>query len=708
MKAVNAVATGGNTQRDLSRIGIIDYLLMTFGSCLAGYSGGMAINEPTISWFVVQWILIGAATSYFIRSMALRAKFIRVDGFLYGLIVILSFAMRNDLQTIMPAGGFPFEVIAAGSLCWMLIMGSFFTWQDSTLLFQAVPSIAMFGLVGCYDTFRNVIFLFFAFLMCLATLFARAHYRQMLRQAADSGYFTRGLAPGTPVPEVETTPGLADRMREGPWRWVAGPEWALGSALVVALISLLGAPVIRQSTQGVSGFVKIAQPTGRRPRPTTALNNQSRSGETRIGQGPNRLTKEPVLEISMDQPRYLRGNSYDVYENRAWRFSGRPTFGNDNADDSNTLAYAEMLRGGAAVEKVPFHVRLRQPLRILPVPGIVVEWEWRNNSRPSAQNRADGSYELTTGFGNSEVSGEVAVVPANRKPENAQRDLEGANANMLELGGASTRVIDLARSVAGESGSDYEKAEKIRREIANRIKYNINAAATPGGRDPVDHVLFDQKEAYCDVFASAMVIMSRSVGIPARYVTGYLPSPENADAAGRYVVLESDAHAWAELFFEGVGWVVFDATVGAEAVPGGEQGASTDDRPWYQREWFRTTLDGAMVVLLGLAILFGIRAMAANRKERTPRTDLDKAYITYSRMLERATGHRRDSSRTPDEFFSDVAPQLGGARAKAEAINNRFVHAMYAPGDPSEEQVEAIRKELGDLRKELASVAKPR
>lgn len=706
MKAVEAVASNVGPQRDLSRIGIIDYLLMTFGSCLAGYAGGMAINEPAISWFVVQWILIGAATSYVIRSMALRAKFIRVDGFLYGLVVIATFAMRTDLQTVMPSGGFPFEVIAAGWLCWMLILGSFFTWQDSTLLFQAVPSIAMFGLVGCYDTFRNVIFFFFLFLICLATLFARAHYRQMLRQAADSGYFTRGLAPGSPVPEVETTPGLADRMREGPWRWVAGPEWALGSALVVVLVSLLGAPVIRQTTQGVSGFVKIPQPNQRRQRPTTALSQQNQFGETRIGGGPNRLTRQPVLEVAMDQLRYLRGNTYDLYDDRAWRYSGR--INNDpmlDADDANDAAYAEMVRDGQSVEKIPFTIRLRQPMRVLPVPGIVTDW---SNTRPTGQSRPDGSYELASGFGATEIAGEAAVVPASRKAENAQRYLTGPNANMLDLRGATARVVELGRTVAGEEGTDFERAERIQREIARRIKYNINAAATPGGLDPVDHVLFDQKEAYCDVFASSMVLMSRAAGIPARYVTGYLPSPENADSAGRYVVLESDAHAWAELFFEGAGWVVFDATSGAEMVPGGERGAPTDDRPWYQREWFRTTLDGTMVVLLGLAVIFGLRAAAANRKVRTPRTDLDKAFITYSRMLEKATGIRRDMSRTPDEFLAEASPKLGSARQTAEAINNRFVHAMYAPGDPSDELVESIRKDLSGLRKDLASAAKER
>ncbi len=67
MKAANAIVAG--QQRDLSRIGLIDYMLMTFGSCLAGYAGGMAINEPRISWFVVQWILIGAAIIPFLDNV---------------------------------------------------------------------------------------------------------------------------------------------------------------------------------------------------------------------------------------------------------------------------------------------------------------------------------------------------------------------------------------------------------------------------------------------------------------------------------------------------------------------------------------------------------------------------------------------------------------------------------------------------------------
>jgi transglutaminase-like putative cysteine protease len=701
MKALEAAVTP-SPQRDLSRIGLIDYLLMTLGSCLAGYSGGMAINEPSISWFVVQWILIGAAVSYVIRSLALRAKFIRVDGILYGLIVVGTFFMRTDLQTIMPKGGFPFEVIAAGWLCWMLILGSFFTWQDSTLLFQAVPSIAMFGLVGCYDTFRNVIFLFFVFLLCLATLFARAHYRQMLRQAADSGYFTRGLAPGTPVPEVETTPGLATRMREGPWRWVAGPEWALGSALVIVLISLLGAPVIRQSTQSVSGFVRMPRPPVRR-QPPPSLFAQSQTGETRIGRGPNRLSNTPVVEIAMDGVRYLRGNTYDIYEDRAWRFSANRGRGGGlpgSLDETNSMAYAEMTRDDAVPQTVKFSIRLRQPMRILPVPGIVLSWD---SMRPAGRYLPDGAFELTGSYASGVISGQAALPAANRPPEVAQRDLEGPYENMLDLRGTPQRVIELARSVAGEEGTDYERAERIRREIARRIRYNINAAATPGGVDPIEHVLFDQKEAYCDVYASAMTVMARAAGIPARYVTGFLPSPDNVDASGNYVVLESDAHAWSELYFQGVGWVVFDATAGADQVPGGERGSATENRPWYQQDWFRTAIDGTAVVLIGVGVILGLRAAAANRTSRTPRSELDKAYVAYARILERAGGRRRDVSRTPDEFFTDVAPRLGAARERAQEVNDRFVNAMYAPGEVSDEAVESLRRDLKTLRREVAA-----
>lgn len=686
--------------RDSSRIGWIDYLLMTACSCLAGYSGGMAINESRISWFVVQLILGGAVVSFLIRSVVKRSSLLRIDGVLYGIFVIAAFALRGLLQSFMPEGGFPIEVAAAGSLSWMLILGSFVTWQDSTLLFQAVPSIAMFGLVGCYDTFRNVIYLFFAFLLCLATLFARAHHRQMLRQAADSGYFTRGLAPGAPIPEVETTPGLALQMREGPWRWVAGPEWALGSALVVVLISLLGAPVVRQSTQGVAGFVRMPTPPVKNRQTQASLFNTAPNGGVRVGTGPNNLTNRPMFEANFDRLRYLRRNTYETYEGGMWRNGYMNTVVNE---DPNAYALQEIYQ---AKNEATFPFKLRFSSKIVPdvlsVPGYVVKWDLTEPARVAL----DSSYRpinlRTDETGAQYVTGTAVEYLPTATITEAQRNLPPPFQRMLDTGGIPQAVLDLAKSSAG-TGTDFQRAQRIQDVIAQRIKYNINAAATPSGSDPVEWTLFESHEAYCDVFASSMVLMARAIGIPARYVTGYLPSPENQDTGGNYVVLESDGHAWAELYFKNVGWVVFDATEGADSVPGGERGRSSDQGPWYQRAWFKSAMDATMVILVGGILLIGLRAFADAQRKRTVRGDLNRVFLRYSRALERFARVRRDPSWTPDEFLSRVAPRLGAAYADAAKVNDGFVRLMYAPGEVTSADVKRMGEEVSLLQARLRS-----
>jgi len=75
----------------------------------------------------------------------------------------------------------------------------------------------------------------------------------------------------------------------------------------------------------------------------------------------------------------------------------------------------------------------------------------------------------------------------------------------------------------------------------------------------VDYFLFDVKQGYCDYYASAMVMMLRSIGIPARFVAGYAPGDYNSQTSA-YVVLEQNAHAWVEVFFPSYGWVQFEPT----------------------------------------------------------------------------------------------------------------------------------------------------
>ena len=85
------------------------------------------------------------------------------------------------------------------------------------------------------------------------------------------------------------------------------------------------------------------------------------------------------------------------------------------------------------------------------------------------------------------------------------------------------------------------------------------------GQDGVDYFLFDVKEGYCDYYASAMVVMLRSVGVPARFVVGYTPGQlkptnEQNDEGDQYRILERNAHAWPEVYFPSYGWVQFEPT----------------------------------------------------------------------------------------------------------------------------------------------------
>lgn len=90
--------------------------------------------------------------------------------------------------------------------------------------------------------------------------------------------------------------------------------------------------------------------------------------------------------------------------------------------------------------------------------------------------------------------------------------------------------------------------------------------AVPGKNDDyVDQFLFDTKKGYCDNFSTSMVVMLRSLGIPARWVKGYTSGQfvgESADGKKMYTITNNNAHSWVEVYFSGIGWVPFEPTQG--------------------------------------------------------------------------------------------------------------------------------------------------
>lgn len=120
------------------------------------------------------------------------------------------------------------------------------------------------------------------------------------------------------------------------------------------------------------------------------------------------------------------------------------------------------------------------------------------------------------------------------------------------------RVRRLSERVTREAKSPYDKALAIKQYLA-KISYTLDIKAPPLGADGVDDFLFNQLSGDCVPFASAAVVMLRSIGVPSRLATGYLPG-EWDEATGISTIRAKDSHAWPEVYFPGYGWVEFEVT----------------------------------------------------------------------------------------------------------------------------------------------------
>lgn len=664
---------------DPRRTGPLDFALTAASTGLALFSLSMSIGSSSDAIVLIGLSTAGTLLSFILSRFAARSLIVKLDGLIYALVAVFAFIFREKLSSTLPDNLFVDRaLVMAGALCWMLALGSFVTWRDATLLFQAVPSLALFGLVGCFDLFKDATFLFYIFLLCQATLMARAHGRMMMQQAEASGY------------------SGVEHLNEGPWRWMAGPEWALASALAIVLVSMFGAPVIQDTakTLGISGFVSVPKPAAKLP-PIPSLFAQDKSGGVDVGRGPSTLTKQVLFRATMPWNYYLRCQGYYEYTGRGWQtyfdaFFGRPreTIKGRRLDtDTEPLA--------PQTKKVDFAIEEIGPLRpFLPVPGVAGEV-----SEPQDFARTfDGSLALRSDVKiMPKIVGSARELPTLLKPPDAAKNLDPAFDFLTDATRVPKSVSDLAKQVTAGARNDYEKAERIKAEIERRCKYNLNAVATPINTDPIEYFLFKSHEGYCDLFASSMVAMARSVGLPARYEVGYLPDPDTVD--GYYIVKESDAHAWAEICFKDGGWITFDPSIGAVQVPDGKRGDSTE-KSFASTPWFKYL--ALPLALLGIGLL-GVR-FVRNRKagitRPSRRQEVGKVYGKFERVLQRG-GHPRQLSQTPGEYLHANERRLGQLRERAREINHHFEEALYGTGEPSPEAVASLRKEVADFKSQV-------
>ena len=126
------------------------------------------------------------------------------------------------------------------------------------------------------------------------------------------------------------------------------------------------------------------------------------------------------------------------------------------------------------------------------------------------------------------------------------------------------RILAVAREAIGDATTRYDQALAIQSYLRDPARFTYDTSATAAGSDAVSAFL-DSGRGYCLQFATTMVMMLRSIGIPARLSEGFLPGTAQGD--GTFVVRGADAHAWPEVYFAGRGWVRFEPTPAVQTGP---------------------------------------------------------------------------------------------------------------------------------------------
>ncbi len=285
------------------------------------------------------------------------------------------------------------------------------------------------------------------------------------------------------------------------------------------------------------------------------------------------------------------------------------------------------------------------------------------------------------------------------------------------------RVRQLAEAVTLGSENAYDKAAAIE-SFLRGIEYSTEIPAPPYGSDGVDHFLFGSKTGYCDYYASAMVVMLRSLGVPARIATGYSTGDYDADN-DVYVVRELHAHTWPEVFFPSYGWVEFEPTsslppivrtLGAvEQEGGGELGGGELVEEFLEPEFplFEEAVgfvapshsfwEGIPWQLAFVPIAFLVVVLVAWVLWERRFYGLGYPAQVYAKMCQLASlaSLGPELGQTPREYARKLSSALPQGGEDVDRIAEGYVKVEYGRKTLVEREIEAIEGAWRRLRREL-------
>lgn len=507
---------------------------------------------------------------------------------------------------------------------------------------------------------------------------------------------------------------------------------------IYAIVDRFEGPLNRWQTE----FNRLFAALNYRPRPGPAYFTNSMTVS-----GPVNLGDAPVFDAKVegDVPvRYWRSVVYDEYTGRGW---------------INTDAQSALLSPGDARMAVPFELRTPVTQTITSLHGgsavLVAAAQPAQVSMPVRAQFSSLDLGLTTS-GPPPITVSMLQSRAPLKTGESYMVVSSVSfADMQSLRTAGNdypaaitrrylqlpdtvpaRVRELAQQITAPYNNAFDKASAIESYV-RRFTYNEKVNAPPPGQDWADFFLFDLKQGYCDYYATAFVVMARSVGIPARIAAGYSRGTFES-SVGAYRQREYDAHSWPEVFFPKYGWIEFEPTASQSVITRPESLQQSTDSPQMDPEagtpntlrsnkdkelegagvqlgpmgdiaqLLRRPSDWAEIVtawmwpllgLLGALCLSVVGLWIAWNREFIGLSFVEQAYGRMAR-LGRFLGVRDAPNQTPHEYAQKLAQAVPEGREDISSITEGFVWERFSGRELSPE----TRADLADHVRHLQEI----
>lgn len=301
----------------------------------------------------------------------------------------------------------------------------------------------------------------------------------------------------------------------------------------------------------------------------TVIRTAGFSGSVDLGAlGPIKQDPRIVMRVELpgrargEKGLYLRGIAFDHYDGRSWVNQ----MGLQRAIHQTDLGIFS-LPGRRSEDQLSPELFHQQRIFLEPLDTPVLFgtpfMEKVSGKLPAVQVDGGGSFYLPF-----PIAAPIEYVAVSRPPTVLPADLHPLPSAVhyhdaflryfTQVPHRSDRIAALARTVAQHARTPFEQAMAIRDHLSRHYRYSLELPVSDQAH-PLEEFLFNRKTGYCEHYATAMTIMLRTLGVPARLVTGFLATEWN-EYGRYYVVRQQDAHAWVEVYLPYSGWITMDPT----------------------------------------------------------------------------------------------------------------------------------------------------